>query len=177
MKFYKKLSGLVLAAALVVGSTSNVFAATNSELITALKSAGATTAQISAAETYLNANQVDASKLDVAKAEIDEVAALKTAKGVSEISQLSEADKLAVVSKIKAAAVAVGLNATLSTSGGKSIIILTDSNGKEVASIGASTVGTAMKTTGTNNGDLIAVGGTMIALAAAALAFRKKELN
>jgi len=176
MKFYKTLSGLVLAASLVVGSTTT-FAATNTEVMTALKALpGVTSSQLASAENYLTANQIDASKLDTAKANIDAVATLATAKGVTDITKLSAEDKATVVNKIETAASAIGLNATLSTVNGKAVISLTDSNGKLVASFG-STSGTAMKTTGTDNGNLMAVGGAMIALAAAALAFRKKELN
>ena len=177
MKFYNKLSGLVLAAAIVVGTTSTAFAATNNEVLEALKNAGVSSTQLATAENYLKSNQIDAAALDTVKTKIDAVTTLANSKGITDVTKLSAEDKATVVSNIQAAATAIGLNATVSTVDGKGVISLTDTNGKVVASFGSNVNGSAMKTTGTNNGNLIVFGSAMVALAVAGLAFRKKVTN
>lgn len=182
MKFNKKLLSIIVATSLVFGTSVTAFAATNNEVITALTSAGADSATISTATSYLNSHSSSASSLDTVVSEIKAV----QAKGVTSLAQynaLSTADKAIVAADIKAAASALGITITKNADG---TFTATDSTGTVIETIGttgttagvagqSAVTGQAANTTATSYGNLLALGAFVAVAGAGALVFSKKK--
>ncbi|MDT8718336.1 hypothetical protein IAI10_16845 [Clostridium sp. 19966] len=172
MKLRKGLFSAATAAALILGTSLPAFAATNSDVITALNNTGAAQSYVSEAQTYLNQHSVSAATLDTVVSNINAAAPKIKAAG-GDLSKLSAADKASVKSNILAAASALGLTANFE---GGNKVVLKDSTGATVFSTDSSQpTGTSMAQTATNYGNLIAIGAFLIVAAAGSTVLMKKK--
>lgn len=100
----KKIITLALSLVLVFAMSITAFASTKADIILALKEAGAN-AYVSQAEQFLADNDLTETQIDGVIAEIKKAQA--TADGVTDISQLTAAQKQAIVANVDAAAAIV----------------------------------------------------------------------
>lgn len=184
MKLSKKLLSLLVTATLVVGTSITAFAATNSDVITALKNAGADSNTITAATNYLNSHSVDAA---TAVNDINNLSAkYPSVKSAADYNNLSASDKQAFATDAKAVASDLGLTLTKNSDGS---LTVKDSTGAVVETIGTTgtvtagpnysgQTGTAGNTTATNYGTILAVGAALAFAGAAgtAVVAKKKDV-
>lgn len=200
MKLRKKLLTIALTAALTIGATVTAFAATTKDdVISALKAAGATADQVTAATNYLNSSSADLTKLDDVKAQIDTVSAVLKNAGVTDVTKLSSADKATVIAAVQAAATDVKANVAVSTDSttGKRDLTVKDASGNTLVTItgaqAASTnpaagatataatttttasAGASLQHTATNYGNLMVVGAVLVLGAAGSFALLKRK--
>lgn len=155
MKANKKLIGLALAGAMLFGTSIPAFAASASDVTTALQNAGVSSSYISQAQSYLSSHTVDSSKLDDMVAQINNVAPeLKAVNG--DISKLTDAQKTEVKAAAQAAAADAGLQLAVSKdSSGNAVATLTDAKGATVFTTASKST---LPVTGTNYAAFAALG-------------------
>ncbi len=125
MKF-KKLSVLVLSLIMMLAMSITAFAATEDDIINALKEAGVPDTYVDLAEQYLANNDVDAEQADAAIAEIK--AAKETAGDVTDVTKLDADQKAAIIKNVEAAGSAIGATVTVDTK--DNTVTITDPNQK-----------------------------------------------
>jgi hypothetical protein len=161
MKFSNKLASLFLTAAIVVGSTVTAFAATNDEVIKALKDAKVPATYIIQAENYLKTTELTAEEVTAVKSQISTVEKITETAGVKDLSKLSSADKDKVIAAVKEAGKAIDLVVNVQKqSNGQLEIVAKDATGKVVASFTSNEV----KQTGFDS-TIIYAGALMVLLA------------
>lgn len=171
MKLSKKLLSGIVAASLVIGTSITAFAATNDDIISALKNAKVPQTYLIQAQNYLNSANVTSDQANTVVSKINSAAAVMSAAGTTDVTKLSDADKQAVLNDINSAASSVGLTATISkSSNGTNTIVMKDATGNVVANFGSNEV----KQTGVDN-TVLAIGLFLLAAAAgSAVVVRKK---
>lgn len=168
LKIFKKLTMLSLMLLFTFGLSTTAFAATNDDVISALKNAGANDAIITQAENYFKTTTVDSSKLDDVVTQINNVKDLMNSKGVKDATKLSASDKQTVLDDVTKAAEDVGLTAKISTgSDGKREVVLINSEGKTVSVIDGN--GNLLAKTSTKNYTFLLAG--LLLISAAGLVF------
>ncbi|MDP4143650.1 MAG: hypothetical protein Q8936_04085 [Bacillota bacterium] len=181
MKLSKKLLTALVTASLVVGTSVTAFAASNSDVITALTNAGVSSDYISQVQTYLNNNTISSSNLDAIVTEIGVVKAAGV-KSVDDYNKLDSTTKAQVAAAIKTAATDAGLTVTKNSDGS---FVAKDASGNTVATISSTgaltvanasgTTGAAANTTGTNYGNLAALGALLVIVSASTLVVSKRR--
>jgi hypothetical protein len=162
MKFSKKLASLMLTAALVVGTSTTALAASNDEVIKALKDAKVPATYLIQAENYLKTNTLTAEEAAAVKSEITKVDQIVKQAGVTDLTKLSDADKKKVISSVQEAGKAADLNVSIQKqSNGNIEVVAKNEQGKVVASFTSNEV----KQTGLDS-TVIYAGALMIILAA-----------
>jgi hypothetical protein len=163
MKLSRKLTSLVLSAALVVGTSVTAFAATpNEDVLKALKDAKVPATYLIQAENYLKTNTVTAEEAAAVKTQVSTVEQVVKAAGVTDVTKLSDADKTKVLTAVKEAGKAVDLVVNVQKqSNGQLEVVAKDETGKVVASFTSNEV----KQTGFDS-TVIYAGALMIILAA-----------
>ncbi len=106
------LAGGLLASMLVVGTSANVYAATNEDTIAILKSTGVDAVYVAKANNYLRSANLSATQLDQVNVQLNIVADLLKAANVTDVTKLSEADKVKAMTAVTEAAKAAGLTVT-----------------------------------------------------------------
>lgn len=141
----KKITTLVLSLVLVFAMSITAFAATEDDIIKALKDAGITGEYLAQAEAFLADNDVTAASADTVIAEINK--AKETAGGTIDVASLSADKKNAIKNNVTTAAAAVG--ATVEFKADSKEVVVTSSTGKTykaevqpVKATGASTTAT-----------------------------------
>jgi hypothetical protein len=162
MKFTKKIASLVLTAALVLGTSVTAFAATNSDVIQALKDANVPATYIIQAENYLKTKTLTTEEVTAVKAQLAVAEKVMTDAGTKDVSTLTQAQKDKVLVAITEAGKAIDLTVSVTKqSSGKFEIVAKDVNGTTVISFTSNEV----KQTGMNT-TIIYVGALMMVLAA-----------
>lgn len=171
MKLSKKLTSLILTAALVVGTSFTAFAAPSDDVISALNSAKVPETYRIQAENYLKTITVTADQAATIKAEISDANAVVTAAGVTDLSKLSKADKDKVLADATAAGKAIGLTVSVTKlANGQYAVVAKDQNGNVVINFTTNEVKqTGMDTT------VIYMGLLMIVLAAGSVFVVRRE--
>lgn len=170
MKLSKKLTTLVLAAGLVLGTSVTAFAAPNDEVISALKAAKVPETYVIQAENYLKTNTLTEAQATAVKTQVTKVADILKAANVTDVTKLSNAQKSQVLSAVSSAGSSVGLTITTTKqSNGALAIVATNSAGTEVLSFTSKEV----KQTGANSTVLVA-GAFVLVLAAGSVFVVKK---
>ena len=172
MRLSKKISSLLLAAALTLGTSATVFAAPNDEVINALKNSKVPATYLIQAENYLKTTTITADQAQAVKAQIDKADAILENANVSDLSKLTDAQKDQIMAAITAAGQAVDLSISVSKqSNGTFAVTAKDSSGNVVGTLGSNQV----KQTGANQ--MILVFGTGLLAAAAGSAFAIKKFK
>ena len=162
MKFTKKLSTLLLARSLTVGTSITAFATPNDDAIAALKNAKVPATYVIQAENYLKTTTLTADQSAAVIAQITEANAIVNASGVTDLTKLSEADKNAVLENIVQAGKAIDLTVNVTKqSNGQYLVVAKDAAGNTVLNLSSNEV----KQTGMDN-TIIYVGMLMIILSA-----------
>ena len=162
MKFTKKLSTLLLALSLTVGTSITAFATPNDDAIAALKNAKVPATYVIQAENYLKTTTLTADQSAAVIAQITEANAIVNASGVTDLTKLSEADKNAVLENIVQAGKAIDLTVNVTKqSNGQYLVVAKDAAGNTVLNLSSNEV----KQTGMDN-TIIYVGMLMIILSA-----------
>jgi hypothetical protein len=162
MKFTKKLTTLLLALSLTVGTSITAFATPNEDAIAALKNAKVPATYVIQAENYLKTTTLTADQSAAVIAEITEANAIVNASGVTDLTKLSETDKNAVLAKIVDAGKAIDLTVNVTKqSNGQYLVVAKDASGNTVLNFSSNEV----KQTGMDS-TIIYVGMLMIILSA-----------
>ena len=162
MKFTKKLTTLLLALSLTVGTSITAFASPNDDAIAALKNAKVPATYVIQAENYLKTTTLTADQSAAVIAQITEANAIVNASGVTDLTKLSEADKNAVLENIVQAGKAIDLTVNVTKqSNGQYLVVAKDAAGNTVLNLSSNEV----KQTGMDN-TIIYVGMLMIILSA-----------
>jgi hypothetical protein len=162
MKFTKKLTTLLLALSLTVGTSITAFATPNEDAIAALKNAKVPATYVIQAENYLKTTTLTADQSAAVIAEITEANAIVNASGVTDLTKLSETDKNAVLAKIVEAGKAIDLTVNVTKqSNGQYLVVAKDASGNTVLNFSSNEV----KQTGMDS-TIIYVGMLMIILSA-----------
>jgi len=172
----KFLSVLLVAMVTVMTMAVSVSAAsTESDIITALKSAGVPDTYVATAESYLAQSDVvlTSAQVDSVIADIKDAAAIT---GGAKFSAVTADQKLAVIDEVTSAAKTLGLSTTFSSTAGLSI---TDSTGKVLITVNSDSA--AVKQTGFDY-SIVFIGLAVIGLAgisavAAKKVIRRRELK
>ncbi|NTW70815.1 MAG: hypothetical protein HGA49_01050 [Eubacteriaceae bacterium] len=171
MKSLRKLTTALLALLLTFGIATPAFAASESDIISALKDAKMPQTYIIQTENYLNANEVTSAQADTIIAEIKKADAIMAAAGTTDVTKLTESDKTKVLEYIKNAAGAIGLTVTVEArANGYFEFTFKDASGNIVSVFTSNQV----KQTGANNLLFAAGIALMITAAASSLVLRKK---
>ena len=162
MKFTKKLTTLLLALSLTVGTSITAFATPNQDAIAALKNAKVPATYVIQAENYLKTTTLTADQVAAVVEQITEANAIVNASGVTDLTKLSETDKNAVLAKIIEAGKAIDLTVNVTKqSNGQYLVVAKDASGNTVLNFSSNEV----KQTGMDN-RIIYVGMLMIILSA-----------
>ena len=183
------MTKLIVITALTIGATVTAFAATTKDdVISALKAAGATADQVTAATNYLNSSSADLTKLDDVKAQINTVSAVLKNAGVTDVTKLSAADKATVVTAVQAAATDVKANVAVSTdsttgkrdltvkdASGNTLLTVTGAQATAATSDKVTSANTTLQHTATNYGNLMVVGAVLVLGAAGSFSLLKRK--
>ncbi len=162
MKFTKKLSTLLLALSLTVGTSITAFATPNEDAIAALKNAKVPATYVIQAENYLKTTTLTADQSAAVIEQITEANAIVNASGVTDLTKLSETDKNALLAKIVEAGKAIDLTVNVTKeSNGQYLVVAKDASGNTVFNFSSNEV----KQTGMDS-TIIYVGMLMIILSA-----------
>lgn len=101
----KKITTLVLSLVLVLAMSITAFAATNDDVLKALKNAGVSGDVYGQAEAFLADNKLTDEELTAVKGYVESAA--KTANGVTDVTKLTAEQKDAIKSDIQAAAASI----------------------------------------------------------------------
>lgn len=152
----KKFVSAIAALAVVGAMAVPAMAATNEEVIGAVKAAGADASQVTATETYLNTVKLGAGTLDTVLANVNAAKSAKDAKNMGQVKALAES----TVATVNADPAAKGHELSLSmTKIGDVVTVAVVSN---VATAGADyntktgAVGAVNSMNGTTNGGVVA---------------------
>lgn len=143
----KKITTLVLSLVLVLAMSITAFAATNNEVLDALKKAGVSGDYLTQAEAFLADNQLTDAELTAVKNHID--AAAKAADGVTDVTKLTAEQKNKIKNEILGAkdditSVTVDVNFDASSNG-----ITVKANGKTYSASSKPVKATGVSTTAT----------------------------
>lgn len=168
----KKILVLALSAIMVFAMSITAFAATENDIIEALRNAGIAQQYITQAEKFLADNDVSATQADAVITQIN--AAKTTAKGATTLEAMTADQKAAIIENIKAAATAVGATATIDTVKNEVTISKVDAAGKTNVYVASANVGqpTGVSTYAT----VTVIAGLAIALVACGVVVSKKKL-
>jgi hypothetical protein len=171
VKLIKKLAPLAVAASILVSSTT-AFAATQADVVKALKDAKVPEVYIIKAENYLKTNTLTDAQSSAVIAQINEVDKIMDNAKVYDFTKLTQTDKDKVIAAVKSAATSANLNVSFTkNAAGQTVVTLVDSNGQTV--LAASTNEVDMKKTG-NNSTVLILGSFMVIAAAGSLLVVKK---
>ena len=174
MKLTKKLTSLVVAAALVVGTSITAFAAPKDEVIQALKDAKVPQTYIIQAENYLKTRTLTSEEAAAVKAQVSVAEKVMVDAGTKDASKLTSEQKNEVLAAVKKAGESVGLTVSVTKqSNGQFEIVAKDASGKIVASFTSKEV----KQTGINTTIIYAGALMMILAAGSVLVVRRKSSN
>lgn len=143
----KKITTLVLSLVLVLAMSITAFAATNNEVLDALKKAGVSGDYLTQAEAFLADNQLTDAELTAVKNHID--AAAEAADGVTDVTKLTAEQKNKIKNEILGAkdditSVTVEVNFDASSNG-----ITVKANGKTYSASSKPVKATGVSTTAT----------------------------
>lgn len=167
----KKTVTLLMVLLLIVGSSASVFAATEDDIIQALRDAKVPETYIIQAENYLKENDVTSEDASAIIAKIEDSKAILDAAGVTNVTELSDADKQELLDNVRSAGEVLDLTFTISASNGSYDVVVTDAEGAVVTEFKSNQV----NQTGAN--PIMFVGGfVLIAAAAAFLMINRKKV-
>lgn len=175
MSIRKRLFGLALATSIIAASSVTAFAATEADVIKALKDANVPETYIIKAENYLKTVDLTEAQATSVNAEVKKAADIMKKENVTDVSKLSSASKDAVLNSVKAAATAANLNVNIvKNAAGVNEISLTNASGQEVLRLAANEA--TMKKTGSNATLVFAIGGMLVIAAAGSVFVARKSL-
>ena len=204
MKIRKKVIGIFLTAALIIGASMSALANPVDDITAALVNAGIPTSKTSNIVEYLQKTTITSAQSAAAIADINQVKALVGTQ--TDLSKLDTATKVKIEAYIKDAATTIGLTATFSVdSTGKTILAISDASvvlitlngttalsfmGNFSALINAAQAfsvnpnkanftavnGSTMKQTATNYGTMMVARILLVATAALSFGFKKKTV-
>ncbi|HAE61470.1 MAG TPA: hypothetical protein DCG38_03950 [Eubacteriaceae bacterium] len=167
----KKTVTLLMVLLLIVGSSASVFAATEDDIIQALRDAKVPETYIIQAENYLKENDVASEDASAIIAKIEDSKAILDAAGVTNVTELSDADKQELLDNVRSAGEVLDLTFTISASNGSYDVVVTDAEGAVVTEFKSNQV----NQTGAN--PIMFVGGfALISAAAAFLMINRKKV-
>lgn len=165
----KILSVLALALALFFfGTSTSVSAASESDIITALNDAGVPAVYVTQAENYLKANNVTEAEADQIIEHIKNAAAI--ANGVTDISQLTQEQRNAILAEATSAASVLGLTLTFADG----VVTFFDASNSTVAQFSIN--GNEVKQTGSSYIYLVSGLVLLVASAGSAVLFKRKSV-
>lgn len=173
MNLGRKLSIMILAVSMLLGTSITVFATPNDDVIAALKAAKVPTTYITQAENYLKTRTLTASEASAVTTQITTAKNVMNTAGVTDVTKLSDAQRQQVISAVTSAGSAVGLDIDVSKeSTGQYSIVAKDENGTIVANFTTS----AVKQTGINDVTLI-VGAFLLVLSVSSVFVLKRVID
>ena len=167
------LVGGLLTSMLVLGASANVMAATTQDTIAALNAAKVDEVYIIKAENYLKTANLSAAQLDIVKEQIKVVRTILKSAKITDVTELSQADKAKVMAAVTKAAQAANLTVTFGKdSAGYAFASFKDANGVEVFRASADELG--LKVTGAEV-PMTLYAGIFLVLASGVLLARKPK--
>lgn len=174
MRILKRLAPLAVAATILTSSVT-AFAATQADVIKALKSAGVPEVYVIKAENYFKTNTLTETQNSAVVGQINEAKDIVKAAGTTDYTKLSQGDKEKVLNAIEAAASAANLNVSVTKdASGKAVITLVDAKGQVVVAANASELD--LKKTG-NDSTVLVLGAFMVIAAAGSLLVVRRKVT
>ena len=171
MRILKRLAPLAVAATVLASSTT-VFAATQADVVKALKGAGVPEVYVIKAENYFKTNTLTEAQSSAVVAEVNEAKDIVQKAKATDFNNLSQKDKDAILDAVKSAASVANLNVNVSKdASGKVIVTLVDAKGQTVVSASANELD--LKKTG-NDSTVLVLGSFMVIAAAGSLLVVRK---
>lgn len=187
MKFNKKFLGAIVATSVIFGTSITAFASTSDDVISALRSDGASSAQVTQAQSYLNNNKsITSSQLSDVVSQIN-ILSNAGVKNITDYKKLQSTNPV-LAAKVYASAkqiasdtsskVVIASNGSVSIEGSNGNTLLSLNGANQTASISNSSAitGAAGNTTFTNYGNLLALGAVIAITGATGLTISKKKV-
>lgn len=204
MKIRKKVIGIFLTAALIIGASMSVLANPVDDIRASLINDGVPASQISNVIEYLQKTTITSAQSAAAIADINQIKALVGSQ--TDLTKLDAATKASIEADAKNAASELGLSATFSVdANGNAIVSISGANGVLTTMSAASAKsllnnfsalitsaqafsvnpdkanftavnGSTMKQTATNYGTMMVAGVLLVAAAALSFGFKKKTI-
>jgi ABC-type transport system substrate-binding protein len=141
MKKFQLAATLMLTAVILFSMAATAFAASNDDVITALKDAKIPETYIIQAENYLKTRELTSDEVGAVITQINKAAAVMDEAGTKDVTKLSSENKQEILAIVADAGEAVGVTVSIKkSSNGTYTVIGTDASGKEVANFTAKEV-------------------------------------
>ena len=163
----KIIVSLSFAFVLFFGVQANVAAATENDIIKTLVSSSLPSNYVQQAKNYLRSNDVTAEEANQVIDHINNAQAVVNARGANSLSQLTTADRQAILAELTAATAVLDITVTVTSKG----VVFSNATGTVMATF--PTKGNDVKQTGANN--LYLAGGISLLVAAAGAAVVAKK--
>lgn len=163
----KKILSVLALALFFFGTSTSVSAASESDIIAALNDTGVPAVYVTQADNYLKANDVSEAEADQIIEHIKNAAAI--ANGVTDISQLTQEQRNAIIAEVTSAASVLGLTLTVEDG----VVTFYDAAGNIVAQFSLS--GNEVKQTGSSYIYLVSGLGLLVAAAGSAVLLKRKS--
>lgn len=164
----KFLTFLALAVFFLGATSTTVSAASENDIITALNNAGVPAVYVTQAENYLRTTDVSEAEADQIITNINNAAAI--ANGVTDLTQLTQEQRNAIIAEVTSAASVLGLTLTVEDG----VVTFFNADGSVVAQFSMS--GNEVKQTGSSYIYLVSGLVLLVAAAGSAVLLKRKSL-
>lgn len=164
----KKILSVLAIAFFFFGASTSVSAASENDIVTALNNAGVPAVYVTQAENYLRTTDVSEAEADQIIMNINNAAAI--ANGVTDPSQLTQAQRNAIIAEVTSAASVLGL--TLNVEDG--VVTFFNADGSVVAQFSMN--GNEVKQTGSSYTYLVSGLVLLVAAAGSVVLLKRKSL-